>query len=601
MILIGLFPMPSQTTVRFKACQKWASKPGKRRLSVNNLDMTACMRSCASVKLCQECVSTALWYNIALEVVPMLDPSDHRLRQRAYLLEISRALTAQLDIASVLNLVIGYAVDMLAATSGLIAIYDDESSAELRIRASAHLDRERWPAFTPLLRMPLADLPRNGAQVLRDVAMDTSLNLRQMIALPLTVRNTPVGVIYAFRAAVNVAFSTDDRQLLQDFADQAAIAVFNARLYQGVLREKQHLDALIEQSADGVMMIDSRWRITTFNQTMEQLTGWTREEAVGRPCAEVLGIHSSQGVNICLTDCPLQRQPHHLNPVVEGRVLSRDGREFWVQSRYAAQRGPGGAFLGAIANVRDMTAQKREEERQSTFVSVVSHELRTPVSIIKGFAETLLRDDVTFTPEQYRDGLQVIAEEADRLGRQIQDLLDVSRVAAEGVRLDISDWPLAHLVADVVRGFATQTHDRFEFELRIPDDLPPIRADYERIRQVLTNLIANAVKYSPDGGVIRVGGWREGEAALIYVADQGIGIPPEEHEQIFQRFYRVDTRLRREAQGSGLGLYLARAIIEAHGGRIWVESQLNRGARFVFTLPLGHRQIAADSAPSSTP
>lgn len=524
----------------------------------------------------------------------MIAPDDHRLRQRAYLLEISRALTAQLDVTSVLNLVIKYAVEMLAGTSGLIAIYDDDPGDELRIRASAHLERELWPAFAPLLRLPLSDLPRSGVRVLREVAADTGLSLRQMIALPLTVREAPVGVIYVFRAALNVAFSADDRQLLQDFADQAAIAVFNARLYQGVLREKQHLDALIEQSADGVMIIDSRWRITTFNHTMEQLTGWTREEAIGRPCAEVLGIHSAQGVNICLTDCPLQRAPHVANPVVEGRVTSRSGRELWVQSRYAPQRGPGGAFLGAIANVRDVTAQKREEERQSTFISVVSHELRTPVSIIKGYAETLLRDDVTFTPEQYREGLQVVVEEADRLGRQIQDLLDVSRLTAEGVRLEVSDWTLHQLVGDVVRGFAAQTEGRFEFELRIPDDMPPIHADYERVRQVLANLVSNAVKYSPEGGVIRIGGWPEGDMALIYVADQGIGIPPEEQEQIFQRFYRVDNRLRREAQGSGLGLYLARAIVEAHGGRIWVESQVNRGSRFMFTLPLGRRRLAGD-------
>jgi signal transduction histidine kinase len=125
--------------------------------------------------------------------------------------------------------------------------------------------------------------------------------------------------------------------------------------------------------------------------------------------------------------------------------------------------------------------------------------------------------------------------------------------------------------------------------------MPPIHADYERIRQVLTNLVSNAVKYSPDGGVIRIGGWPEADRAIVYVADQGIGIPPEEQEQIFQRFYRVDNRLRREAQGSGLGLYLARAIVEAHGGRIWVESQVNRGSRFMFTLPLGRRRLAGDT------
>jgi PAS domain S-box-containing protein len=522
----------------------------------------------------------------------MPDLDDHRLRQREYLLQISRALTAQLDLVSVLSLVIGYAVEMTAGTSGLIALYDEESGDELRIRASARLPREEWPAFARLLTLAPADLPRRGEAILREVAADTGMTLRQMIALPLTLRDTPVGLIYVFRAALNVAFSADDRQVLQEFADQAAIAVSNARLYQSVLREKQRLDATIEQSADGVMIIDSRWRITTFNRAMEQLTGWSREEAIGRPCAEVLGIQNLQGVNICLSDCPLQRLPFAANPVVEGRLHTRDGRELFVQSRYAPQRGPKGQFLGAIANVRDVTLQKQEEALQNTFISVISHELKTPVSIIKGFAGTLRREDASFSAEQYREGLDLIEDEADRLARLIQDLLDVSRLTAGGIRLELADFPLPRLAADVVRSFAPTAGESFEFELRFPDEMPPVQGDYERCRQVLANLVSNAVKYSPEGGTIRIGGWPEGEHAVCYVSDQGIGIPAEEQEAIFRRFYRVDNRLRRETQGSGLGLFLTRAIVEAHGGRIWVESQLGKGARFVFTLPLGRHKLA---------
>ncbi len=522
----------------------------------------------------------------------MLEPGDHRLRQREYLLQISRAITAQLDLSSVLGLVINFAVEMLAGTSGLIALFDDESS-ELRVRASAGLPSEVWPAFAPLLALPLADTPgERMRRVLREVADDTGLPLRQLIALPLTFRNAPVGTIYVFRAALNVAFSADDEQVLQAFADQAAIAVSNARLYQGVLREKQRLDAIIEQSADGVMIIDNRWRITTFNQAMEQLTGWTRAEAIGRPCAEVLGIRNAQGVNICLADCPLQRVPRPRNPVVEGWITSKDGREVYVQSRYAPQLGPGGAFLGAIANVRDATEQKRAEELQNTFVSVISHELKTPVSIIKGYAGTLARQDATWSPDTLREGLQVIEEEADRLAHQIQDLLDVSRLMAGGMRLDLSEWSLPDLARSVIQAFAAQTGERFTFELRFVEDFPPVAADHERVRMVLTNLVSNAIKYSPDGGTIRIGGRAERRRALAYVADEGIGIAPEEQERIFQRFYRVDNSLRREAQGAGLGLFLARAIIEAHGGRMWVESQVGRGSRFFFTLPLAQPRLA---------
>jgi PAS domain S-box-containing protein len=527
--------------------------------------------------------------------------TDQRLRQREFLLQISRALTAQLDLSSVLDLVIEVAVELLAGTSGLIALREDDG--ELRVRAAARLPRDAWPAFAGLLATPLEDGRALGRR-LQEIAADTRMPLRQVIALPLLFHQATVGVIYVFRAAVNVAFSPDDEQFLQAFADHAAIAVSNARLFEGVLREKQRLDAIIEQSADGVMILDGRWRITTFNRAMEQLTGWPREEAIGRPCAEVLAIQTAQGVNICLVDCPLQRRPPEPNPVVEGWITARDGRRRYVQSRYAVQRGPQSEFLGAIANVRDITHRKVEEETQNTFISVISHELRTPVSIIKGYAETLGREDANWDSATLHDGLAVIGEEADRLAHQIGDLLEVSRLYANGLRLELTEWPLPPLARQVAERFAGQAGERFSFELRLPDDLPAVYADYERTRTVLENLISNAIKYSPEGGAIRIAGRANGDHAIISVADQGIGIAPEEQERIFQRFYRVDNRLRREAQGAGIGLFLSKAIVEAQGGRMWVDSQPGRGARFSFTLPLATPRLpdlsTNDQPPTTT-
>ena len=518
----------------------------------------------------------------------MLEKPDQRLRQREQLLKVSRAITAQLDLTSVLDLVIDVAVDLLAGTAGLIALRDEDGS--MRVGAAPGLPREIWPAFSALLATPLED--RHAlAQRLQEVALDTRLPLRQVIALPLVFRQTRVGVIYVFRAALNVAFTHEEQDLLKAFADQAAIAVSNARLYQSVLQEKQQLDALIEQSADGVMILDSRWRITTFNRAMERLTGWPREEAIGHPCAEVLAIHSAQGVNICVVDCPLQRHPPDPNPTAEGWITARDGRRLYVRSNYAVQRGPGGEFLGALANVRDVTEQKIEEEMQNTFISVISHELKTPVSIIKGYAETLARPDAHWDDATLRDGLQVIGEEADRLAQQIGGLLDVSRLQAGGLRLELADWALPPLAQQVVERFAGQAGERFSFELRFPEDFPPVHADYERTREVLENLVSNAVKYSPEGGVIRIIGRAADEHAIISVNDQGIGIAPEEQAKLFRRFYRVDNRLRRETQGAGLGLFLARAIVEAQGGRIWVESAPGRGSRFSFTVPLATPQL----------
>lgn len=518
----------------------------------------------------------------------MLESDDKRLRQREYLLRISQALTAQLDLTTVLKLVIDVAVELLAGSSGLIALYEEDG--RWTVRAASRLPRDIWPAFEPLLSVPLHN-QQAQAQALRQIANDIDLPLRHMSALPLTFLSNVVGIIFVFRAAVNVGFSKEEQQLLGAFADQAAIAVSNARLYQSVVRERQQLAAIIEQSADGVMILDGRWRITTFNRAMELLTGWERAEAMGRPCAEVLAIQNNQGVNLCLVDCPLQRRPPMQSPLIEGWIEGRDRRRRYVQSRYAPQHDANGMLIGAIANVRDITEQKIDEEMQSTFFSVISHELKTPVSIIKGYAETLARPDAKWDQTTIRDGLHVIAEEADRLAHQIQDLLDASRLQAGGLRLEMSDFTLPTLAAQVIERFAPQAGERFSFELRFPEQMAAVHADYERVREVLENLVSNAIKYSPEGGVIRVGGRLDGDIAVVSVSDQGIGIPREEQRKLFRRFYRADNRLRRTTQGAGLGLFLSRAIVEAHGGRIWVESTPGSGSRFSFTLPLATLQI----------
>lgn len=522
----------------------------------------------------------------------MLDLNSYQLRQRDYLLRINQAISGQLDLQAVLGLIVEYAVEIVAGNYGFIALVEPPDG-DLRIAVAYEITLDQYGAFAPLLQV-LSDphASRNEhARALGRIADQLELPLRQMVALPLLLRGATTGVIVVFRAAVNVAFTLADQALIEAFASQAAVAVQNARLYQAAVQEQQRLNAIIEQSADGVMILDRRWRITTFNRAMEHLTGWPREEAIGRPCAEVLAIHTDQGVNICLVNCPLQRWPRVPDPTVEGRIVTRDGRERYVSSRYSATYGPEGEFLGAIANVRDITARKLEEQQQATFVSVISHELKTPVAIIKGYASTLRRPDANWDHATLSDGLGVIEEEADRLNGLIGNLLDVSRVQAGGLRLHFGPVDLPALAAKVVQGIAATAGDQFEFQLRFPQVFPPVHADEDRLRMVLSNLLSNAVKYSPNGGLIRVGGWLEGDQARAYVADQGVGIAPEDQARIFERFYRVDNTLGRQTQGVGLGLFLARAIIDAHGGELQVESQPGRGARFIFTLPLDRRSL----------
>jgi signal transduction histidine kinase len=206
----------------------------------------------------------------------------------------------------------------------------------------------------------------------------------------------------------------------------------------------------------------------------------------------------------------------------------------------------------------------------------------------------LARPDAEWDAATARQSLEIIEEEADRLEALINNLLDVSRIQASGLRLDYADVDIEALARKVAEAYRTQTTIH-RIELDFPERLPLIWGDEERLRQVLTNLLGNAIKYSPDGGVIRVGGWTQystGEngpaRVILFVADQGIGIPQDELPHIFERFYRVDSSLRRSTMGAGLGLFLTKAIVEAHGGQIWARAETNKGTTFFVALPVEH-------------
>ncbi len=516
---------------------------------------------------------------------------DYRLRQREYLLRIARAMTSRLDLPDLLRLVIEESAEILDAEAGLIALRE-EGRNDLEVYARYGLDEDLLDLFAPLLEGDFFErLVREGGWSTPDLSLRLQVassvlgvRLRQVVALPLVVGNEPMGVIYLFRSGSSPGFSANDRQVLAAFADQAAIAVHNARLYRRLLAEKHHLNAIIENSADGVMILDGLWRVRTANRALEQITGLRREELLGRPCGDLLRLTSPQGTPICTEACPLACAAGDPHPYVEGLLTTPDGRRVHVGITYSVLRTPDGRLREAIANVRDITRQKEAEELQSTFVSVVSHELKTPVAIIKGYAGTLRREDADWDRETLRRGLQVIEEESDRLDRLISNLLEASRIQAGGVRLERTPLHLPALVQKLVEDMAPQT-DRHTFEIAFPADFPPVMADFERMRMVLSNLISNAIKYSPQGGAIRIGGWVEEERVVVYVSDEGIGIPAGEIPRIFERFYRVDNRLSRTTEGTGLGLYLCRVALEAHGGEIWVRSQPGQGSTFYFSLP----------------
>lgn len=518
--------------------------------------------------------------------------TDYRLRQREYLLEISRAMTARLDLPSVLRLIIQSAVEMLSGRAGLIALRQEDGN--FRMEASYGVAGRREDFFSPLfsdipglgsphdlLGWAIPDLERKLGQVTRALGM----GLTRVVALPMAIEEQLIGVIYVFRTG-GIAFGQSDRQLLASFADQAAIAVQNARLYQQISREKARLDAIIEHSGDGVMILEPDRRISAFNRALTSMSGISAEDAVGHLCYDVLSLKNAEppGVDLCNEATP-PIFPSGTEPLyVEGDIRRDDGSVVTVGITYSPLFDAEGRLLNITAIVRDITRFREAEEIKSTFISVISHELKTPVALIKGYAGTLSRQDVEWDKKTVRESVAVIEEEADRLTEMIDNLLDVSRLQAGALKLEMGFADMARLAETTVEKFRTQT-SRHTFTLDFPPDLPTVPGDEERLRQVLDNLLSNAIKYSPDGGEIRVSGRADDRQIYVAVTDEGIGIPENEQENIFDRFYRARSGVSARTKGTGLGLFLVKAVVEAHGGQVWVESRPDQGSTFVFTLP----------------
>ena len=506
---------------------------------------------------------------------------DFRVRQRDYLLEISRMITQELDLEKLLARILGVSIEMLAGQAGLIALKQIEG---WRVAAAHGIAPAYLSYLTPLLEEEnAAEFDVNELnRMLKAMTYTASKGILNGTALPLAAHGQVIGVIFIFRNYPDL-FTPNDRTLLQSFADQAAIAVFNARLYGQVSYEKQRLDALLDSAADGILILNADHTIERCNLAFEKIIGTPRDKLVGQTHDQVIRWETKpEGTTLEEAETGGWPLTPNATLYVEGDLSRPQPPPLPVGVTYAPLLSNEGRLRNIVVSIRDISHFRTAEEIKSTFISIVSHELRTPVALIKGYASTLRRDDAKWDKKTFSESLTVIEEEADRLSRMIDDLLDASRLQAGGLslsRADVSLEALANRVAERL-GIQSKNHS---IVTEFPKKFPVILGDENRLEQVLANLVSNALKYAA-GGEIKISGRIHPDQVILCVSDQGGGIEARDLPHIFDRFYR-STNAARQTKGAGLGLYLARAIIESHGGRIWADPQINSGARICFSLP----------------
>jgi PAS domain S-box-containing protein len=361
----------------------------------------------------------------------------------------------------------------------------------------------------------------------------------------------------------------DETQALTALAANASVALANAELYHRVALEREQSVAILANIAEGVVAVDRDGHVVLWNAAAEQITGVPASEALGRTPAQVL-------------QRDLESESGGTNRLV---AIPRAGKDVWLSLSEAVMRDPSGAVAGRIFAFRDISAEHGVEQMKSDFVSTVSVELRTPLTSIYGFAQTLLRGDIAFTDEERRTFLEFIARESERLTEIVDALLDVAALDTGDLAVALAPTDVRSVVADVVATAESVNGNGHRFVAEVGGEELAAEADPDKLRQVLDQLLSNAVKYSPAGGTVTIAARRRGDAVEVSVSDEGIGIPAGERERIFSKFYKSGDG---QARGTGLGLFIAQGLVREMGGHMWVDSEEGRGSRFTFELPLAH-------------
>lgn len=452
-----------------------------------------------------------------------------------------------------------------------------------RVRATQGVSGEVFRSGEPLL---FHDAP-NDNRTKKDLV--SLLHVTNGITVPLiiekrdeenrVVERSTIGVLHAFNKRHGDDFNDEDVRLLERMAKNVGSIIANLQLYREVVEEREELLQTFESISTGLILVSPQEKISQMNSAARHLFGIENDDVLGKSIHDII---PSEEVCKFLKD-GVNGSAQEISEV----TVMPQGVERHYTIQGAAVKNEEGKSLGYVTILNDITDQKNLDRMKSSFVAMASHELRTPLTAIKGFTSTLLMDD-DFTREEQKEFLSIIEQECDRLRRLIDDLLNTARIeSGQSLKPDYSRFALGEMLEKVVmvQRQASMKHHVFG---KFNDNLPEtVIGDKDKFDQILTNLLNNAIKYSPEGGDVVVHAFRDGDEIEVWVEDQGIGIPAEHLSKVFEKFHRVNNEDNRKIYGTGLGLFLVKHLVEdVHLGRIWVESEVGKGSFFKFRMPI---------------
>lgn len=491
-----------------------------------------------------------------------------RLEELETLASIGRTVTAMLEVDEVLTAVVEAAVRLTGAEEGSLLLLD-EDSGQLYMRASKNFDEDFASTFQLQVNDSLAGkVISSGQPVVIDESspqkIKTSYLVHSLIYVPLVVRGNIIGVLGVDNRQVGKNFSDQDLTVLNAMADYAAIAIENARLYRRSENERRQLETILTQTENGVIVVDPENRLLLINDAAQEAFGVNGQGLLGRSVVESIDNPRLLSLLRFSGDEPRREE-----------IPAPDGRIFDVERTPIEG-------VGAAVVLNDITHLKELDRIKSEFVTTVSHDLRSPLTAILGYVELIERAGKV--NEQQQDFIRRIQLSVQQITTLVTDLLDLGRIES-GVDTTLENTPISVLARYAVEGLrATADAKDVTIAVGFPDDLPLVMGDPIRLRQMVGNLLENAIKYSPPGAEVRIRAHWEDEQVILRVSDQGPGIPAADQPYLFDKFFR-GSNIEEDVPGTGLGLSIVKSIVDHHDGRIWVDSKLGQGTTFTVVLP----------------